>query len=68
MHFSRIEMVLIGNNNSSLSIETFHKNRCIEKAEIKDITVQRKYEQAEKEQSNPTPNQTNNLKPSATNK
>ena len=45
-------MVLIGNNNGSLSIEKFHKHRCIEKSEnkeIKNITVQGNYE-SKKEQ------------------
>lgn len=45
-------MVLIGNTNGSLSIEKFHKNRCIEKSEnkeIKNITVQGNYE-SKKEQ------------------
>lgn len=43
-------MVLIGNNNNSLTIETFHKNRCIEKREIKDILIKKKYEKHEEEQ------------------
>ncbi len=36
-------MVLICGNNSPLTIEQFHKNRCVEKAEVKQILVERKY-------------------------
>jgi hypothetical protein len=35
-------MVLICNNNL-LTIEQFHKNRCEEKREIKNIIIDRKY-------------------------
>jgi hypothetical protein len=36
-------MVLIC-NNSILTIEGFHKNRCVEKNTIRDILIDRKYE------------------------
>lgn len=36
-------MVLICGKDSPLSIEQFHKNRCMEKAEIKNIIINRKY-------------------------
>ena len=41
-------MVLICNNNI-LSIDQFHKNRCTEKKEIKDIIIGRKYNTYENE-------------------
>jgi hypothetical protein len=36
-------MVLIC-NNSILTIEGFHKNRCVEKNTIRDILIDRKYD------------------------
>ena len=39
-------MVLICNNNI-LTIDTFHKNRCREKTEIRDINIERKYAKEE---------------------
>jgi hypothetical protein len=41
-------MVLIG-NNKVLTIEQFHKNRCIEKNEMRDILVRMKFEREAEE-------------------
>ena len=36
-------MVLICGKDSPLTIDQFHKNRCMEKSQIKDIIINRKY-------------------------
>jgi hypothetical protein len=51
-------MVLICNNNI-LTIDTFHKHRCEEKKDIKDIIINRKYLKDEYEEEPEKEKETN---------